>query len=401
MAEDTPTLKRTLTLPLLTFYGLGSIIGAGIYVLIGEVAGISGNGVALAFLLAGLIAGLTGATYAELSSRYPKSAGAALFVDEAFHNPALSRVVGAMLLFTGVISSAVIARGFVGYFQLYVDWPEPIVIAALCALMFGVASWGIKESAWLISIITLLETGGLLLIITQASTLPMTGSMSDVFDLSSPGTIIIGSFVAFYAFIGFEDMVNVAEEVVAPDITMPRGILLSVVCSSVLYMGVAVVAILFVDLEEISVSSSPLALMVGHNAPVMLLVSLISMAAIVNGALVQIIMSARVLYGMAERGLLPRLFASLNRTTQTPVINTFLTTALILIAAMLFPLVALAKLTSALMLAIFIVVNICLVRIKLRERAGTRFAGFRLPLLVPCCGCLLSAMLLVAQFVVA
>jgi basic amino acid/polyamine antiporter, APA family len=390
-------LKRTLTLPLVTFYGIGGIVGAGIYVLIGEVAGVSGNGVAMAFLLAGVIAGLTGATYAELSSRFPKSAGAALFVDEAFNQPQFSRLIAAMLLFTGVISSSAIAQGFVGYFQLYVPLGDNAVLILLCVLMFGVASWGIKESAWLISIITLIEVGGLLLIIFQTSTLPMSANVSAVFDFSSPGTIVIGSFIAFYAFIGFEDMVNVAEEVKDPHHTMPRGILLAVAVSSLLYMGVAIVAILFVDLDSIAASSSPLTLMVGQNETLIVIISLISMVAIVNGALVQIIMSSRVLYGMAMRKLLPPVFARLNRRTQTPVLNTLLTTLVILALAILFPLVTLAKVTSAMMLFIFVVVNGSLIVIKWRERHGKGFQGFRVPLLIPCFGLVFSLVLLGAQ----
>ena len=390
-------LKRTLTLPLVTFYGIGGIVGAGIYVLIGEVAGVSGKGVAMAFLLAGVIAGLTGATYAELSSRFPKSAGAALFVDEAFNRPQFSRLIAAMLLFTGVISSAAIAQGFVGYFQLYVPLTDNAVLIMLCLLMFAVASWGIKESAWLISIITLIEVGGLLLIIFQTSTLPMKANVSAVFDFSSPGTIVIGSFIAFYAFIGFEDMVNVAEEVKDPHRTMPKGILLAVVISSLLYMGVAIVAILFVDLDAIAASTSPLTLMVGQSETLIVIISLISMVAIVNGALVQIIMSSRVLYGMAMRNLLPPVFATLNQRTQTPVINTLLTTVVILILAIFFPLVALAKATSAMMLFIFIVVNGSLITIKWRERDGRGFQGFSVPLVIPCLGFASSVMLLVAQ----
>ena len=164
----------------------------------------------------------------------------------------------------------------------------------------------------------------------------MNENVSAVFDFSSPGTIVIGSFITFYAFIGFEDMVNVAEEVKDPHRTMPKGILLAVVISSLLYMGVAIVAILFVDLDAIAASTSPLTLMVGQSETLIVIISLISMVAIVNGALVQIIMSSRVLYGMAMRNLLPPVFATLNQRTQTPVINTLLTTVVILILAIFF-----------------------------------------------------------------
>lgn len=388
-------LKRSLTLPLLAFYGLGSIIGAGIYVLLGEVAGVAHGSMGVAFLSAGLIAGLTGVSYAELSSRYPKSGGSVLFVDVAFQRPWLSRLMALVLLFTGAVSSAVICHGFVGYFQLYVGLSSPVIIVLLCVVMFLIASWGIRESALLVAAITVLEVGGLLLVCFVASELPQREPFSSVLDTSvGVGPIAAATFLAFYAFIGFEDMVSVAEEVVEPEVTMPRGILIAIVSSSLLYFAIAAVAIMRTDLELLSESASPLALMVGHNASAMHIVSLIGMLAILNGALVQIIMSARVLYGMADRKLLPQFFARVNAWTNTPVLNTFMISLAVMLLALSFQLVVLAKFTSALMLAIFILVNLSLIRIKLAEQDHL---GFSVPMAIPVLALISTITLFVQQ----
>jgi amino acid transporter len=396
--DEALTLKRSLNLPLLAFYGLGSIVGAGIYVLVGEVAGVAGQGIGLSFLLAGIIAGLTGATYAELSSRYPRSAGAALFVDIAFRSPWFSRLVAAMMIFTGIISSAAICQGFVGYFQLHIDMPTWTIIISLCLLMFLIASWGIRESASLIAVITLIEVGGLLLVMQQTSRLDAIGSLADLVDTSNgTGAIIAGAFLAFYAFIGFEDMVNVAEEVKDPITNMPRGILAAVVLSCILYLGIAVAVVLYVDINALSKSTSPLALMVGHSPTSIWVISLISMFAVINGALVQIIMSARILYGMAQRRLLPMVFGHLNPRTRTPIFNTLLITITIMLLALTFPLVTLAKITSAMMLVIFMIVNASLIRIK-SNPVEAQHKGFTLPMFLPIVSLICATFLLLAQF---
>ena len=386
-------LKRTLGLPLLTFYGLGTIVGAGIYVLIGEVAGVSGSLLPVAFVIAGVVAGLTGASYAELSARYPRAAGAALYVDAAFGNLYLSRLTGFGLLFTGVVSSATICKGFTGYLNLYVSVPEIVAIPLLCLGLFLVASWGIKESAWLITLITLLEVGGLLLVVYLAgSSERTTDSIPVHFGVTG---VLLGSFLAFYAFIGFEDMVNLAEEVKDPEVTLPRAILLSIAISIGLYVVVALAALLWSDLESISRSDSPLAVMVGDSPTGVWVIGLISLVAVVNGALVQVIMAARVLYGMAMREMLPRFFARVNRMTQTPVLNTLLIVVVILCFALWLPMITLAKITSAVMLCIFALVNLSLIQVKRREHGE---APFVVPVAVPVAGSICCVSILLYQF---
>jgi APA family basic amino acid/polyamine antiporter len=361
-------LHRTLGLALVTFYGLGTIIGAGIYVLVGEVARSAGTLLPAAFLLAGIIALLTGSCYAELSGRYPHAAGAVLYVDEAFSSPLVSQLTGLLVLVTGIVSAAAISRGFVGYLDIYWKIPPSYTIVALGALMGLVASKGIKESALLISAITLLEVAGVLLVIgfTVIGD-PVTQLPQSVVPFA-PTPIIAGAFIAFYAFIGFEDMVNLAEETRDPGITMPRAILISIAVSTLLYIAVAVAATFYVDLVQLADSGSPLVLMVSGNTWAVNLVTLIGMVAITNGALTQIIMASRMLYGMAGRGLLPHFFRHVNSRTQTPSRNTWLVTLVIIGFALWLPVLTLAKLTSTVMLVIFAGVNLALIRIRHTQR---------------------------------
>ncbi len=383
-------LKRSLGLALVTFYGLGTIVGAGIYVLVGEVARVSGEDLPWAFLLAGVIAGLTGACYADLCGRFPRAAGAALYVDRAFGRPGLSLLTGALILATGIISAAAISRGFVGYLNLYIALPDTVAIIGLCLVMGLVTSVGIRESAWVISAITLLEVSGLLLVAG------LTGNgepRSLSLDLA-PGPVMLGAFLAFYAYIGFEDMVNLAEEVVEPRRVLPRAVLLAIGLSSLLYMMVSIAAVRHVDLQGLADSSSPLALMIGNHEAAARVLGMIGVIAVSNGALTQIITGSRLLYGLARRRLLPRLFGSVHPRTRTPLLSTWLVVIAIASLAVFLPVATLARITSAIMLVIFMLVNLSLIRVQ--RRAGP-VVGFRVWTWVPWLSLALNTALLAYQ----
>lgn len=395
-SEQQGELKRTLGLALVMFYGLGTIVGAGIYVLVGEVAAVSGQLMPWAFLLAGIIAALTGLCYAELCARHPKAAGAVLYIDIAFANKAVSQFAGALLLLTGIVSAATISRGFVGYLQLYIDINEYLSIIFLCLILGTIAAIGIRESAGVVALITILEVIGLLMVIGLASSNPLV-EPSEMPTLSA-APIILGAFLAFYAFIGFEDMVNLAEELKNPSTNMPRAIFMAISISTVLYIAIAVIAVRHTELDALAESSSPLAAMIGDTGLAVSILGLIGIVAITNGALTQIIMASRVLYGMAKRQILPGIFARVNIKTGTPIFSTVLITLVILAFALWLPLVVLAKITSAIMLVIFALVNISLIRIKkLTPYPGE--GGFQLPLIVPVAALVVNLGLLFYQLI--
>lgn len=363
---ESPRLVRRIGLPLLTFYGLGTILGAGIYVLVGKVAASAGLLAPLAFLLAASVAAVTALSYCQLVVVFPKSAGEAHYVDQGFKRRWLTILVGYLVILTGIVSAATLANGFVGYLSSFVELPRVMVISIVVVSMGLIAFWGIAESLWLAAVITIIEFSGLLLVVFLAGgslshlpqqwdalLIPM--SVEQVFMVAS------GAFLAFYAFIGFEDMVNVVEEVKEPKKTMPKAIILALVVSSALYLLISLVAVLGLPLSRLSASEAPLRDLLAEQYPLAGgWVGLISLFAIINGVLIQVIMASRVLYGMADQGNAPALFSRVSPITHTPGIATLVVVILLLFFAIWLPLITLAKMTSFVILIIFTLINVSL-----------------------------------------
>lgn len=406
MAETTE-LRRSLGLPLLVFYGTGTILGLGIYVLLGEVAGAAGMLAPLAFVLAAVIATFTGLSYGELSSRIPKSAGEVNYAHEAFGRRWLSSSIGWLIVISALVSTATVVNGYVGYVHEFVEMPRWLVICLITGLLGGIAAWGITQSAVTITVITLVEVLGLFVVIALAADnlaelparwrelLPGAGDRG-------PGTeaamLTAGSFIALFTFIGFEDMVNVAEESRNPERDMPRAIVISLVILTVLYVVVATIAVLGLAPEELAESDAPLADILrrkGEHYPE--IISGIGLIAIVNGVLVQLVMGSRVLYGMAEKRMAPRAFRRVHPRTRTPLLATGLVTGAVLVLALSFDLGQLARATNYVLLAVFAVVNLSLWRIKRRDPAPAH--GRTWPIAVPIIGFILSVGAFVAQLV--
>jgi len=399
---DTNRLNRSITLPLLTLYGLGTILGAGIYVLIGEVAATSGVFAPFAFVAAGILATFTALSYAELSSRFPVSAGEAIYIEKGLGVRWLSQVMGWAVIVIGITSSATIANGFVGYFQRYFSIHEYLILAVLILSLGMLASYGIMESVWVATVITLAEIFGLVLVIVVAfptfdQVYDLSGKWLSTSDSSYIPMILAGMFLAFYAFIGFEDMVNVAEEVKTPERTIPKAIIIALVVSSLLYFVIAFVALTAVPVELLAESKAPLADIVAAKSvswlPVMTVISLV---AVINGALVQIIMVSRVIYGMADRGLAPVFLATVHPKRKTPLFATLLTTLVVLVLAIGFDLVTLAKMTSGMTLLIFALVNFSLVRIQ--KKYPNKKGVFTVPAYIPWLGFILNLGVLIYQW---
>jgi len=396
-----PTLKRDVGLTLFTLYGAGNIIGAGIYVLVGKVVGEAGLLAPFAFVLAAVIAGLTGLSYGELGARYPVSAGEAVYVHRAFNRRLLSMAVGLLIALAGLVSAATMARGFVGYFNEFFALPAWLTIVLLVSALTLIASRGIAESARVAAVLTVVEAGGLLWIIAVASPNLVNlaeFSLADVVPLTGVAWqgVLGAAFLAFFAFIGFEDMVNIAEEVQHPERTIPRGIILAFVFSTILYVLVTAVSIVTLPSATLAASDAPLAdvyrFATGHSAA---FISLIGLVAVINGALIQIIMAARIFYGMSCNGWLPTVFAAVNPRTHVPLWGTYLAGALVIVLALALPLVSLAKTTSGMVLLVFTLINLALIRIKRREAVPE---GVRaIPMAVPVVGVVASLFILVVS----
>jgi amino acid transporter len=383
-----PQLKRGLSLPLLTLYGLGTTLGAGIYVLIGEVAGVAGMLAPISFIVASLLAAASAFSFAELSARYPQSAGEAIYVYNGLGSRGLALAVGLLVILAGTVSSAAIVNGFVGYLHEFVDVPGWLAITLLVLAFGAIAAWGIVESVTAAALFTLLEMAGLALVIWVArdsfADLPTRGAeLIPAWGAAAPIAILSGAVLAFYAFIGFEDMVNVAEEVKQVSRNLPRAIILTLVVTTVFYLALSLAAVLTVPPDELQASKAPLALVYERSTGgAATIITLIGLVAIVNGALIQIVMGSRVLYGLANRGWLPARLGRVNRRTKTPLFATALVTGSVLIFALWLPLVTLAQATSLVALIIFALVNLALFRVKLRHEpapAGAMQTPFWLP----------------------
>jgi amino acid transporter len=366
-----PTLRRALTLPLLVFYGVGVTVGAGIFALIGEILGMAGDRAPLAFLFAGVIAAATGLSYALLVRVFPRAGGEAVFVHRGI-GPAAARLVGFGVVVSGIVSSAVIALAFAGYAGTLIPLPAPVLVVGVVALLALVAWWGVKESVIFAAAVTVLEVGALAVIV--AAGLPLLGDLEGVASaFSTPADfaglvpVLSASVIAFFAFIGFEDIENMAEETVDPERTAPRAILFTLGITVVIYVLLATVATLAPDRAAIVGSDAPVAvlfeMLTGLPGGV---VAAIAAIAMVNGILVQIVMAARVLYGMAREGLAPGALGVLDPRHRTPARATMAVAAAIVALALAFPLLSLAGFTSLVTLAVFAAVNLSLFRIASR-----------------------------------
>lgn len=386
-------LRRSLGLPLVTLYGIGNILGAGIYVLVGKVAGFAGESTMLAFIIAMVTAAFTAFAYMELAGRFPVSASVSVYLHQAFGKRWLSVGIGLAMVAGGIASAAALAQGFAGYLGTFIPVPAVLASVGLIVGLGLIALRGIGESAKTAAIFTGIEIVGLLLVIwfgreafgqlnaPQALTIDPAVGVSGV---------VAGAFLAFYAFIGFEDMVNVAEEAKNPRRTMPLAILFSMVGSTLLYLLVVTVATTLVPSQELADSSAPLTLVFERSgADNALLLSAIGMAATLNGVIVQIIMGSRILYGLARQGWISPRLATIHHRRKTPVPATLLVLSLMIAGTVLLPLVSLAQLTSLLVLSIFMLVNVALIAVKRRQKEHLGY--ITVPAIVPYAGAFLCA----------
>ena len=380
-------LKKQIKLIPLILYGVGTILGAGIYVIISEVAMAAGSQFPLSFVVASSVAIFAGLSYAELSSRFPKSAGEAVYVNQAFHNKSLNIFVGYAVAFTGMITAATILKGFHGYLEVFISLPGWLSASVMTFTLGIIAVKGIKESVYLISIITLIEILGLFLVIFFGSSnydkFPELMQEWKVIGFNS--SIFTGAFIAFLSYVGFEDMVNTAEEVIDAPNVMPKAILWAIFISTIIYFLASITCALSLSIGELKSSSAPLVLVISKNSNMSpKIMGVIALVSIVNGALVQMIMVSRMFYGMGKIGVAPKVFSKVSSKTNTPIISTVFTVLIIWILAILFPIGNLAKATSLIIICVFSIICLSLIKIKLDKKSPK--ASFQVNIVVPVIG---------------
>lgn len=390
----TDELKRRIGLPLLAAYGVGVIVGAGIYVLIGAVAAQAGLWAPLAFVMAGVIAAPTALSYAEFSARIPQAAGEAAYVRAGLGSRALSLLVGLAIVIGGTVSAAAVLQGGAGYLTAILPVSQHAAIIGLGVILTLVAGVGVLESLSMAALFTVIELTGLGLVIWAGFSAPPVAVLAD---MPAPdwNLIAAGALLAFFAFIGFEDIVNMAEEVRDPTRTLPRAILIALAVTSVLYALVAWAAVRSVPVADLAGSDKPLALIwtaaTGQEARFL---SGIAVFAALNGVLAQIVMAARVLYGLGQDTYGLTVFHHAHPRFGTPVLATVLLGVAVIAASLLLPLVSLAEATSTVVLLVFLLVNLALIGQKRHQPQ----APFRVPMAVPVLGATLAFAALVATF---
>ena len=349
--QQAPSLRRVLTLWPLIFYGLGVIIGAGIYVAIGAVMRRAGEAAPLSFLLAGVAAALTGLCYAELASRFPEASGGVAYVRHGFGSDRLAQATGLAITIAVAVSAASIASGTIQYLTVLLPLPIPVLITLLIGGFTAIAMVGVSESVGLAAAIGAIEIVGLL----AASAAGLLAAPDFNFADMIPSTFsgwsgtAAGAFIAFFAFIGFETLANMGEEVKDPRHTLPKGILGAVGASVGLYVLVVTAVVL-------SDRSAPNPLMGLFEGKAVSVFAIVGFLAVGNGVLVQIVMLSRLFYGMASRGQLPKVLAHIHTTAHTPIPATLLAGAMVLAVTLLLPFERLLVLSNAVTLAVFTLV---------------------------------------------
>ncbi|MFL0409686.1 APC family permease [Microbacterium paludicola] len=399
---DDTRLRRGITGPLLFVFILGDVLGAGIYALMGVLAGEVGGLLWAPLLIALALALLTAGSYAELVTKYPKAGGAAVFAERAFRNPLVSFLVGFSMLAAGIVSAAGLALAFAGdYFRTFLDVPTVPVAIVFLAVVAALNARGIRESMSANLVMTAIELSGLVIVVVVVAVF-LAGGGGDVSrvlqpppDTAVPLALLGGAIIAYYSFVGFETSANVIEEVRDPRRSYPRALFGSLLVAGAVYVLVGLASAIALPAEELSGSTGPLLDVVeatGVAVPSWLF-SLIALIAVANGALLTMIMASRLAYGMADGGLLPSVFGRVLPNRRTPWVAIIATTAVAMALTLLGDLAMLAETVVLLLLFVFLSANVSVLVLR---RDHVEHDHFRVWAIVPVLG-IASCILLLTQ----
>src|SRR4028119_884297 len=401
-----PPLKRGIGRVLLLFFVIGDIVGAGIYALVGEVGAAVGGAIWVAFLSAFVLAVFTAASYVELVTKYPRAGGSATFAHNAFRNPFVSFIVAFAVAASSITSACVLTLAFSGdYLSQFVNVPTLVSAVLFLALVSFINFYGISESVRINLVLTCVELFGLLVIVLigVAALGSGTGDPGRAFEFKEGSAvlpaILAGTVLSFYALIGFDDSVNVAEEVQGPSRSYPFAIFGGLLAAGIIYLLVTFTASMVVPTAALAGSDGPL-LEVVERGPLPMPPSrsaATALLAVSNGALINLIMASRVVYGMGDQGVLPRIFSTVHPNQRTPWIA-IIFTSLVALALIITvgrndeALSTLSSTTVVLLLSAFVVVNVSVLVLR-RDRVGHEH--FTTPSVFPILGILVSGALLI------
>jgi len=371
-------LKRTLGLTECIFFGVGSILGAGIYTLIGKVAGLSGNFIWLSFLIASVSALFTAFSYAELSAAFPKAGGEYTYAKKAFGKKT-GIFLGVTISLNGIVSGATVAIGFAGYLAGLIGINLLIGSLGIIVLIFLVNISGIKQSSVVNIIFTIIEAGGLLFVIYSA--FPSIGKINYM-ELPPSGYngILAASALAFFAYIGFEDIVKLAEETKNPEKNIPRALFTASAIVIVIYSLVTVCAVSVIPYEELGKSESPLADIIGkkHGITGVVVISVIALFATSNTILSNMLGSSRVLLNMSKESNALKLLSYVSPKRKTPLAALILILIIMCGFALIGNIETIARIATIFIFITFIIVNLSVIVLRINEKEMVR--PYRIPL---------------------
>ncbi|WP_434994783.1 APC family permease [Arthrobacter sp. Ld5] len=382
-------LKRGITGPLLYLFILGDVLGAGVYALVGVISEEVGGAIWMPLMVALALALLTAGSYAELVTKYPKAGGAAVFAERAFKKPFISFLVGFCMLAAGVTSAAGLAQAFAGgYLTTFVDVPATPAALAFLVLLGLLNMRGIKESVRSNVVMTVIEVSGLVLVIVVVGIFVAggNGDLSRVNEfppgVGAASAVLAASLIAYYSFVGFEVSANVAEEVHHVSRVYPRALFGALLTAGVVYLLIGLAASAAVAPDQLAGSSSPLLDVVattGAGIPAWLF-SLVALIAVANGALLTMIMSSRLTFGMAEQGLFPSVFDRVLSRRRTPWVAIVATTLVAMALTLTGGLESLSQTVVLLLLFVFLSTNIAVLVLR---KDAVEHKHFRIPAVFP------------------
>jgi amino acid transporter len=398
-------LRVAISRNMLLFFVVGDVLGAGIYALVGEVGGRIGGAIWAAFALALALALFTAFAYAELVTKYPQAAGAALYVNKAFRIPFVTFMVAFAVMCSGLTSASTLARAFGGdYLSEFVSLPTVLVGIGFIIVVGLINFRGISESVRLNVVLTTIEMIGLLLVVViGVAAIAEGGSSIDggrALEIKEGESLIpavmAGAGLAFFALIGFEDSVNVAEETQNPQRDYPRALFGGLLLAGVIYLLVTIVASIVVPTGRLAGSDGPLleVVQVGPLSMSTEVFSAIALFALANGALINMIMASRLMYGMSRQRILPAVFGRVHGGRRTPWVAIVTTTIIAIALISSGELDTLADMTVLLLLVVFAIVNVAVLVLR---RDPVAHDHFRAPAAIPVIGAVVSVALMTTK----
>ncbi|MGQ3889411.1 APC family permease [Legionella sp. CNM-1927-20] len=390
MSEPQNGLVRALGLGALVIYGVGDILGAGIYSIVGKIAGHADSLTWLSFAIAMGIVLLTALSYSELASRIPKSGGVSVYIQEAFDQKWISIFVGLLLFSATIFSMSTLSQAFIGYLKTFgFNVTKWLGLFIFLSILLGINIRGIRQSSIANIISTFVEISGLLIVLVCGFWFLLNSnqsfSLTSLDKLPGMGDVLRGTALAFFAFTGFEDLVNVAEETKEAEKNIPRAILSSLGVAGFLYLGVSWMATAIIPGSELSQSDAPLFAVVKKSYPAfpLYLFSVIAIFAVSNTTLLNYITASRLLYGMSKSNLMPKFLQVVHPKYHTPYIAILIIFPIVLILGFVGNLSELAGATSTIVLMVFSFSNIALIKIKSKEKKKKSNKIFYIPIIVP------------------